>query len=89
MPRVINMRLEGLPPGAVRCDRATKFGNPHRVDASCPRLVAIARYKDDLNAGRLKVSVDDVKRELRGKDLACWCAPLPCHCDVLIEVANR
>jgi len=32
----------------------------------------------------------DVQRELRGKDLACWC-PLdqPCHADILLEVANR
>jgi len=26
--------------------------------------------------------------ELRGKDLACWCAPEPCHGDVLFELAN-
>jgi len=25
---------------------------------------------------------------LRGKDLVCWCAPLPCHADVLLELAN-
>lgn len=26
---------------------------------------------------------------LRGRDLACWCAPgKPCHADVLIEMAN-
>lgn len=30
-----------------------------------------------------------IKRELRGKDVACWC-PLdqPCHADVLLEIAN-
>jgi hypothetical protein len=30
-----------------------------------------------------------IQRDLRGKQLACWC-PLgqPCHADVLIEVAN-
>jgi hypothetical protein len=28
--------------------------------------------------------------ELRGKNLACWCRlGLPCHCDVLLELANR
>ena len=34
-------------------------------------------------------SLDDVRRELRGKTLACWC-PLdcPCHADVLLEIAN-
>lgn len=27
--------------------------------------------------------------ELRGKNLACWCAAdSPCHCDVLLEIAN-
>jgi hypothetical protein len=25
---------------------------------------------------------------LRGKDLVCWCAPLDCHADVLLELAN-
>lgn len=30
------------------------------------------------------------KKELRGKDLACWC-PLdqPCHADILLEIANQ
>jgi hypothetical protein len=28
--------------------------------------------------------------ELRGKNLACWCAPeQPCHADVLLELANK
>ena len=27
---------------------------------------------------------------LRGHDLACWCPPhLPCHADVLLELANK
>lgn len=34
-------------------------------------------------------TVDDVRTELAGLDLACWC-PLdqPCHADVLLELAN-
>lgn len=37
----------------------------------------------------LDFSVKDVRRELRGKSLCCWC-PLghPCHADVLLSVAN-
>lgn len=40
------------------------------------------RYMNDTNAPD--------PRELRGKDLACWC-PLdqPCHADVLLELANE
>lgn len=37
----------------------------------------------------LKITPGDVRRELAGKDLACWCpAGSPCHGDVLLEVAN-
>lgn len=37
----------------------------------------------------LHVSLDEIRAELAGKDLACWC-PLdqPCHADVLLELAN-
>ena len=67
--------------------RPTKWGNPHSLDLG--RAEAARRYREDLVAGRLAVSVDDVRRELRGRDLACYC-PLdePCHADVLLEVAN-
>lgn len=35
------------------------------------------------------VTVDEVRRELAGRDLACWCPlSLPCHADVLLELAN-
>lgn len=35
-------------------------------------------------------TLDEIRRELRGKNLACWC-PLdaPCHADVLLELANQ
>jgi hypothetical protein len=29
------------------------------------------------------------KRDLRGKVLGCYCAPSPCHGDVLIKIANE
>ena len=32
---------------------------------------------------------DDIRAELSGKSLACWCKPgQPCHADVLLELAN-
>lgn len=37
----------------------------------------------------LKVTVDDIRAELAGRDLACWCDQWdPCHADVLLEIAN-
>jgi hypothetical protein len=76
-----------LPPDVVVVTRPTKWGNPHPLTLG--REEAVRRYRDDLLAGRLRVGVDDVQRELRGRDLACYC-PLdgPCHADVLLEIAN-
>lgn len=35
-------------------------------------------------------SVDQVRRWLAGRNLACWCPPgLACHADVLLEIANE
>ena len=34
-------------------------------------------------------TIEDVKRELRGKNLACWCRlDQPCHANVLLKLAN-
>jgi hypothetical protein len=76
-----------LPEGTVVVTRPTKWGNPHPLELG--RAEAVRRYREDLLAGRLRVTVADAKRELRGRDLACYC-PLdePCHADVLLEVAN-
>ena len=76
-----------LPDETIVVTRPTKWGNPHSVDHG--RSEAVRRFRMDLLAGRLPILVDDVRRELRGRDLACYC-PLdaPCHADVLLEVAN-
>jgi hypothetical protein len=77
-----------LPDGAVVVTRPTKWGNPHPLSLGRPE--AVRRYREDLLAGRLAITVEDVRRELRGRDLACYC-PLdgPCHADVLLTVANE
>ena len=33
-------------------------------------------------------TVVDIKRELRGKRLLCWCHPKACHADVLARMAD-
>jgi hypothetical protein len=71
--------------------RPSRWGNPHAVAEHTPEAhrAAVEAYRGDLLAGRLGFTVDDVRRELAGRDLCCWCAPeLACHADVLLEVAN-
>jgi len=95
--RIQRKRTKGwkMPDGAVYVGRPTKFGNPFNVTAEQSRETAIARYRFYLSRG-ISNSLHGFPpqpveiRQLRGKDLACWC-PLdqPCHADVLLELANE
>lgn len=77
-----------LPPGAKLVARPSRWGNPYTV-ARYGQLGAVVRHSIALHIGLLRVTVDDVVRELAGNDLVCYC-PLgqPCHGDVLLAVAN-
>lgn len=50
---------------------------------------AVECFRTGLLSGALSISVEDVRRELRNKNLACWC-PLEaeCHGDILLEIAS-
>lgn len=97
-PRVWNKRDPNKPKGAVYVGRPTKWGNPFTIGQpnsdDCmvgSREDCVAKYRSELltfRGGFVWVTVDDVRRELRGKHLVCWCSPLPCHADVLLEIAN-
>lgn len=54
------------------------------------RLALSVRYYDDTPNVRNLPWNSDIRRELAGHDLMCWC-PLdqPCHADVLLELANE
>lgn len=90
----------GMPSGAVYVGRPSKWGNPFRVSRDTTAAVAVELFQDMLNRAPTadtgtgwgcpgETVFDTIRRELAGKDLACWC-PLdqPCHADVLLEIAN-
>ena len=101
-PRRIQLqRAEGwrMPTGAVKVDRATKWGNPFPVGREGPlgRVAldaesATGLFEDMLSDPEMRAAAgypDDLS-PLRGKTLACWCEPgARCHADVLIREANR
>jgi hypothetical protein len=59
------------------------------ADFTVAASYAVHCFEHALCAGELVISVDDVRGELRGKTLACWCpVGSPCHADVLLKVAN-
>ena len=77
-----------LPAGAIVVSRPTKWGNPYKP-GKLTRAQAVASYRRDLMAGKLRVNAAEARAELRGHDLVCWCSlDGPCHADVLLKVAN-
>ena len=90
MSRIVNLKREpdAVADGAVRIDRRTIWGNPFVVGRDGTRAQVIARYRADLwrriRAG--EIALEEVAA-LNGRDLACHCAPLPCHGEVLARAA--
>jgi len=87
VPKVLNRRRDPIPAGAVYIGRPSVFGNPFKIGPDGDRDMVIERYRAWLLSQPDLVA--RARRELAGKDLVCWCAPLACHGDVLIEVANN
>lgn len=85
-PRVLNRRHGLGTPRSEYVGRPTVFGNPFVVGKDGSRDDVIAKYEAWLLAQ--PGLVERAQRHLRGRDLVCWCAPLPCHADVLLRVAN-
>lgn len=103
--RIQRKRTRGwrLPEGAVCVDRSSRFGNPWRVEkGGYTREQAVQRFEEYLAVRRNPPpgwtdffgypSDEEIRRELDGKDLACWC-PLPaegepdvCHAAVLLAL---
>jgi len=85
MCRVLNKKMIGVPSGAVYIGRGSKWGNPFVIGRDGDRVTVIAKYARYLRTRHdLLRSLD----ELRGKDLVCFCAPLACHGDLLLFLAN-
>jgi hypothetical protein len=69
--------------------RPSKWGNPFPVNKERNVFQAVREFDAMLKDGNTPpFSLADIRDELRGKNLACWCKSSPCHCDVLLEVAN-
>lgn len=96
MPKVYNKYHGDVPRDAVFIGRGSKWGNPYSHLRSAyltvilvhTREEAVRRYNFYILFGDGRHLLKDI-HELRGKDLVCFCAPKPCHGDVLLELANR
>jgi|GEM_PF-1351156 len=93
------------PPNAVVVARPGKWGNPFAIGTGRgmeidgafveemvkDRATAVRFFADMLSYPVRPYPTDDeIRRELAGRDLACWCPPdQPCHADILLRLANE
>ena len=86
--RIRRQRTKGwrMPPNTVYVGRPTFWGNPWKAgrDGTAAECLDLYEQYFTVECG------EKARRELRGKNLACWC-PLdqPCHADVLLWIANE
>ncbi len=93
-----------MPPNTISVTRPGLYGNSFKIGDKHPstgKLIenaaqAVALFRETItrntgvNAGGADSSwLEFCKGQLRGKNLACFCAlDQPCHADVWLEVAN-
>jgi len=104
-PRRVQLRrTKGwrTPDNTVVVSRPTRWGNPFCVVRGSvmqsSKLTVVKRYEQWLTGNNVlssaqneanKPTIEEIRRELGGKNLACWCSEGDaCHADVLLCLAN-
>jgi hypothetical protein len=81
----------------VVVSRPSKWGNPFKVTPERSQILAVGAFQTWLTVEGVTAGIADRKqwmldnlKELRGKNLACWCPDDggPCHRNVWLEIAN-
>ena len=102
--RIQRKRTKGwrMPPNTVYVGRGTRWGNPFVVGKDGTASECVAKFIKQLFPYRHRppentlenfyiseANLEDAYRDLRGKNLACWCKPGDdCHADALLIIAN-
>ena len=87
MPRVLNKNREAVPKDAIYVGRPSKWGNPFEIGADGTRWEVILQHRKWVLSQPELIAA--IQKELKGKDLVCFCCPKPCHGNTLLEIANR
>ena len=89
--KVVNLRINKHD---IYIGRGSKWGNPFEVGRDGNREEVIEKYRKWIigetpsPSHSLPPTIDEVRTELMGQRLGCYCAPLPCHGDILVELAE-
>jgi hypothetical protein len=89
MTKVVHCKREAFDVYIGRPARGLKgsiWGNPFVIGRDGTREEVIVKYRTYILS---KPELLEQLESLRGKTLACWCKPLACHGDVLIELLGE
>jgi len=82
MTTVVNVNKE-------KCDiyigRPSMFGNPYEIGKDGDRKQVINKYRSWFYKKLENKWFHDRVLELIDKKIGCWCSPLECHGDVIVE----
>lgn len=94
MTKVVHCKKESYD---IYIGRPSKFGNPFEIGIDGDREVVIKKFKEWLKSGNnfncknatpeKRIMIINSLGDLKNKTLGCWCAPKPCHGDILVELA--
>jgi hypothetical protein len=85
-PRIYNKKTDDVPDDAVLIDRTTPWGNPYKIGVDGDFEQVKKLYINYLLANPALIA--DIRQSLKGRDLACWCVPEPCHAALILKLAN-
>lgn len=83
MIRVVNLKYENCD---IRICRPGQWGNPFRIGRDGTREETIEKYRKWILMQPMLLAQLYI---LKDKRLGCWCKPLPCHGDVLVEMVEN
>lgn len=67
-------------------EQSSPYANPYSLK-KYTRQECLALYREHLSANPLTIAQKE--QILNATKLGCWCAPEPCHGDILIEFASK
>ncbi|KKN10332.1 hypothetical protein LCGC14_1037700 [marine sediment metagenome] len=106
--RIQRKRTKGwkMPTNTISVTRPGKWGNPFKVGGTIlydniieeinTSQLAVDYFENGIKFYGSPVTKEQIKKELKGKNLACWCKIvdkndnyMPCHADILLSLANN
>lgn len=84
-PKVYN-KYKNPPKDAIYIGRGSPYGNPFIIGKHGDRKQVVDMHKQSV-LSNLQF-MQNVRQNLKGKSLICFCSPAACHGDFLLLIAN-